>query len=301
MKHKSQSTYRNSDLARTKVKKNSFVALCSNLFMQQRSEIGLVEDRANSTTIIRIIVGLLLVHLIIIGGIILHGKINNEGGSGAGVESAIALEERNDDAEEELPTTEPKPVEGPKVNKPTHITQVTDKPEPKKDTPVAVAPPVKKPDQPKPADKPADKPKPAVNPTTPPKNAIAYKIQSGDRLANIAKNHGVSVKEITAVNPNLNPDNIIVGHTLWIPNKKAEAGTAATADTNDDAEFVEYAMKKGETLSGIASKAGVKGGYLKLMEINNLTDKDVRKLQPGAKLKLPNTQKARDFVKSQKK
>lgn len=299
MKHKSQSTYRNSDLARTKVKKNSFVALCSNLFMQQRSEIGLVEDRANSTTIIRIIVGLLLVHLIIIGGIILHGKINNEGGGGAGVESAIALEERNNVVEEEIPSTEPKPVEGPKVNQTTHITQVTDKTEPKKDSPVAVAPPVKKPDQPKPA----DKPKPAVNPTTPPKNAIAYTIKSGDALANIAKNHGVSVKEITAINPTLqdNPNNIVVGKTLWIPNKKAEASTAAAADNNDDAEFVEYTMKKGDTLSGIASKAGVKGGYLKLMEINSLTDKDVRRLQPGAKLKLPNSQKARDFVKSQKK
>ena len=79
MSQRSQSSYRNSDLARNKGKKGGFLGFFNQTFKRHRSEVGLVEDSHSSTTIIRIIVGLLLVHLIIIGGVILHGKIDATG------------------------------------------------------------------------------------------------------------------------------------------------------------------------------------------------------------------------------
>lgn len=295
MSNRPQSTYRNSKLARSKVKKNSFVALCSNLFMQQRSEIGLVEDRANSTTIIRIIVGLLLVHLIIIGGIILHGKINNEGG-GSGVESAIVIEKPEEPQSITEIITEPKPVEGPKTNRPTHITQPTEKPaQPVVAEPTTTPKPVVD-NTPKPADKPAQ---PVINPTTPPKNAIAHVIKSGESTTSIAAKYGVTINELKEVNPALkeNPNNIIIGKTLWIPNKNAVTTTQKTEAT-DDSEFVEYTVVSGDTFSRIAKKAGEKD-YKKVMELNGITNE--RSLKIGQKLKLRATPKAVELVKKQKK
>lgn len=295
MSNKPQSTYRNSKLARSKVKKNSFVALCSNLFMQQRSEIGLVEDRANSTTIIRIIVGLLLVHLIIIGGIILHGKINNEGGGGAGVESVTVLEKPEEPQSVTEIITEPKPVEGPKVNRPTHITQPTEKPA----QPIAVEPTTPKPvvdNTPKPADKPVQ---PVVSPTTPPKNAIAHTIKSGENTTTIAKKYGVTINELKEINPSLreNANNIIIGGTLWIPDKKAVTTTQNT-EAAEDSEFVEYTVVSGDSFSKIAKKAGEKN-YKKIMELNGITNE--KSLKIGQKIKLRATPKAVELVKKQKK
>lgn len=195
MRHRSQSTYRNSGLARTKVKKNKVVALFSNLFMQQRSEIGLVEDRSNSTTIIRIIVGLLLIHLIIIGGIILHGKVDHMQPTTTALVAPPTMT---------VPTPvveEPKPVPGPTANPaPTHITQAA-VPTPTDTVPseVEIVSPAVTPTPVEPT------PVVTATETVNPKD-VAHKlvqVTSGDNLRKIAERNQVTVDAILAINPEI--------------------------------------------------------------------------------------------------
>ena len=126
---------------------------------------------------------------------------------------------------------------------------------------------------------------------------IPYTIQTGDTLyRRIAEQFNVTFKDIIAINPGFDPNNIIVGETLRIPKKDTSSISFSSEDN-----FVTYRLRKGDTLPSIAGKAGVKGGYLKLMEINNFTDGDIRRLRPGIEIKLPNTPKARQFAEAEKR
>ena len=75
MKNRSYSSYRNSEMARVAPKKRIFRSLINSKLKRHRTDTGLVEDRTNSTTVVRMIVGLLLIHLIVIGGVILVAAI----------------------------------------------------------------------------------------------------------------------------------------------------------------------------------------------------------------------------------
>jgi len=52
----------------------------------------------------------------------------------------------------------------------------------------------------------------------------SYTVKSGDILSRIAKEHGVRVSDIKALNPNMNPDKLVVGQVLVMP-----AGATAQA------------------------------------------------------------------------
>jgi len=67
---------------------------------------------------------------------------------------------------------------------------------------------------------PADQPVPVLVPE-PPKN-IEYEVKSGDTLGRIGKKHGVSVKEILAVNKGVDPNKLKIGQKVVIPGKSAE-------------------------------------------------------------------------------
>ena len=71
-----QTAFRNSELDRAKPRHHFF----HSLLKRHHSDTGLVEDRTSSVTIVRIIVGLLLLHLIIIGGVLLRGHMVKGGG-----------------------------------------------------------------------------------------------------------------------------------------------------------------------------------------------------------------------------
>jgi|AKYZ01.1.fsa_nt_gi LysM domain. len=46
---------------------------------------------------------------------------------------------------------------------------------------------------------------------------IAYTIQPGDTPYKLAKTYGISVSQILAMNPNMNPNNLQIGTTIFIP------------------------------------------------------------------------------------
>jgi LysM repeat protein len=114
-------------------------------------------------------------------------------------------------------------------------------------------------------------PAPEVTPAT------TYAVANGDSLWTIAKKHHLSVGELAAAN-NLRPDSTLkLGQKLIIPGK-AMGGAAKTA--GDGAPT--YRVKTGDTLAGIAQRAGTTSAVLK--KLNNLKSDTVRS---GQELKLP--------------
>lgn len=283
MRNRSQSTYRSSGLARTKVKKNKVVALFSNIFMQQRSEVGLVDDRCNSTFIIRIIIALLLLHLIIIGGIILHGKVEET------QPTATATLVAPPAAAEVVHPTAPDPVPGPTANPVTHITQTPS-------TAVAVVP-----NEAEVVAIPPVEPTPAVVEPTPahvtPPAEVAHKtvqVTSGDNLRRIAERNNTTVDAILAINPEIkNPNVLVAGHKIRIPlpadSQEAKALAATREAERVEKEGLDYTIKSGDTLSKLQRKFGTTVAAIqKLNQMGNSTN-----LRVGQKIKIPATEKAK--------
>ena len=86
-----------------------------------------------------------------------------------------------------------------------------------------------------------------------------YKIKRGDSLSRIAKNHGITVRELKAFNQ-LKSNRIRAGDNLVLP---------VLADTK-----VDYKVKSGDSLWRIAGRFNVTVNKLKLW--NNLTSDALR-------------------------
>ena len=75
------------------------------------------------------------------------------------------------------------------------------------------------------------------------KDIISYKVQKGDTLTKIAKMYKTTISELVNLNNIQNPNLIITGTILKVPNNNVE---------NISNNY--YIVKKGDTLSGIAKK-----------------------------------------------
>jgi len=99
--------------------------------------------------------------------------------------------------------------------------------------------------------------------------ASRYKVQRGDALSDIAQKFGVSVEAIKASNDIADPDKISIGQTLLIP------GTQPST--------IDYVVKRGDILSGIAKVHGVPMAAIK----NANTLRNANRLRVGQVLKIP--------------
>lgn len=116
---------------------------------------------------------------------------------------------------------------------------------------------------------------------------ITYKVEKGDTLYSISRKYQITVAELRTAN-NLSENDVIkVGQKLIIPD--ADIGTAAAlsstkaaGNANPAGKVVEYVVKKGDTLYGIARKNGM--AVADLMALNNLDSSAVIKV--GQKLKV---------------
>lgn len=99
-------------------------------------------------------------------------------------------------------------------------------------------------------------------------NTNEYVIQKGDNLTKIANKFNTTVDELVKLNNIKNPDLIYAGDTIKIPSDISE---------------IEYIVKKGDTLSGIASKYNTT--YQKLAEYNNISNPDL--IYPDQVIKIP--------------
>lgn len=129
---------------------------------------------------------------------------------------------------------------------------------------------------------------------TPP--PATYTVVKGDNLWSIAKKHGITVKQLTAVN-NLRSDSTLkLGQTLVLPGKASSAPAAAPSPAAGVAPVasavstsktsITHVVKSGETLGGIAKKYQVKVG--EIATANNIADPT--KIRVGQSLKIPGWQ-----------
>lgn len=103
-----------------------------------------------------------------------------------------------------------------------------------------------------------------------------YIVQAGDSLTRIAARLGVTVDAIVQANGLTNPDAIWVGQELVIPGGSTSSSPPADAGGT-------YVVRWGDTLSGIALRAGV--SLWALLQANGLTSSQL--IYVGQKLVIP--------------
>ena len=282
-------------------RRRRFYSAILNKLTRHRTDTGLVEDSTSSTIVIRVIVGLLLLHLAIIGGALLRGELK-KGSIGAAVTSTITAppttaeqtpagpafpETAPATATPAAPSTSPgavrltdvHPVTTPQTATRTqadtgnHITQmpaVADDDTAEEVTPAAPA---------------------RTRTATPAQPAgtvlVKHLVASGDTWSSIALANGTTVDALKAANPDAaRRINLIAGSYIKVPvaDDSPQARTAAAQQAAAAAQEKVHVIAKGETLGGIARK--YKLSLKKLMQLNGMTDADARKIRPGQKLKV---------------
>lgn len=282
---KQKDPYSTPTLGRVKPKRHLFHSLIQRY--RHRSDTGLVEDRTSSVTIVRIIVGLLMLHLIIIGGVLLRGHMVREGGA-----AAVPLAAAPPNKAPAAPPTPAEPVlTPPPVLAPTaapvqqatqgssaasnHITQAVSADEEE-------------------AEEVAEE---VVEVTSAATSApIYHMVATGDTWQNIAAQYAVSLAALRAANPGIADSEPRVGDNLVVP-----TGSAVVHRTPRDASVAQpiqpvthatpgpatapgkvHVVQRGETLSRISRK--VKVPMKELMLINGI--KDANRISPGMRLRL---------------
>ncbi len=107
-----------------------------------------------------------------------------------------------------------------------------------------------------------------------------YIIRSGETLASIASDHGISLDELLALNPSItNPNMIYVGQAIKVPGEEepAEPGTSTAICAKS------YTTQAGDTWASIATANNVEANILAI--VNNMAVDDT--LATGTELCLP--------------
>lgn len=294
------SSFRNSGLDRAKPATHRFHSFINKKLKQHRSDIGLVEDGTSSHTVVRVIMGLLVIHLVVIGGVLVRGHLTKTGAGVAIAPSVQAPPSATAAAEVERPgeilSTQPaapakqgstpldlsvKPVVNPDAQvgvtapKPadTHITQV----------PGVAA-------EEETAEEVTAEPAVATTPAAPAKTVtVKHLIRSGETWQGIAKQYGVTVAALKTANPKSAAKNMLYqGSYLSVPvSAESEHGKTVAAQQQQDAAANAakmHTLQKGESLGLLAKK--YKTSVNKLMQLNGFTDKDARRLKPGTNIKI---------------
>jgi membrane-bound lytic murein transglycosylase D len=113
-------------------------------------------------------------------------------------------------------------------------------------------------------------------------NYYIHTIRSGDTLLALAIHYGISVDQITAMNPGVQARNLRIGSTLMIPAIR-EAPSMPPATGNNLNFSGTYQVKRGDSLWSIAQAHGVTPEAL--AEANGMALNDI--LREGRVLKTP--------------
>ena len=114
---------------------------------------------------------------------------------------------------------------------------------------------------------PQPSPQPVPQPTE-----TTYTVVAGDTLSGIASRYGTTYQELARINNIANPNLIYVGQVIKIP----------TSGTNSTSNVITYTVKKGDTLSGIASRYGTT--YQKIAQDNGIANPNL--IYAGQTLKI---------------
>ncbi len=112
----------------------------------------------------------------------------------------------------------------------------------------------------------------------------SYTVRSGDTLARIARQHGVSLGALAAANGiDLQRPVIRPGQRLRLPGTGSTAAPAAPRASHSRATT--YRVSSGDTLYRIAAKHGI--SLRELLRANNLNDESARRVRVGSSLIIP--------------
>jgi LysM repeat protein len=102
-------------------------------------------------------------------------------------------------------------------------------------------------------------PRPTLTPTPVP--PLAYQVQPGDTLSSIAARYGITVEDILALNPGVQPEALPTGYVLRIPSGTLTPTATPTRDPSLPAptpgNYVIHIVQQGDTLESIAEQYGV--------------------------------------------
>lgn len=314
-------SFRNSTLGRAQTTpKKRFHSFINNSFKRHRSDTGMVEDRIGSVTIVRTIVGLLVIHLVFIGGVLVRGHLAKSG-SGIAIDPSItpppAVTATETAPTATASTTAPTaaPIDLTKTNTATPLPTLTVAPtaaqtaaQTKPVTPTVPAADTK-PQQntvkpvvastsitQAPADDVAEEVTPAqptVVEVKPAQNVRTvmkkHRVASGDTWSRIATQNGISVEALKSANPKAASKNTLFSGIILdvpIPADSAEGKTIAATQEQEAviAKGKTHVVKSGESLGKIAKK--YKTTVAKIRDLNNLTPADDKKIRPGMELKV---------------
>lgn len=293
MRKNQQTSFHNSDLGRAKPKRHFLKTFVDSNLKQPRkrlhSDTGLVVDRTSPATVLRVIFGLIVVHLLVIGGVMMRGNITKSNSGLAiaptitpppaapAVEPTPAPVQPAQSAVAAQPAPAPAEQPAPADNQ-VHITQAPVNMEsvtPTPAQPVGPAQPV------------AVEPPPAPAAPSVPSVTIPHHIKSGDTWGRVAAQYSITEDVLKGANSQLAAlTNLPAGAYLQVP-VPADSAAARQAQADepvikDTAEY--HIVKRGENLGRIAKKYKI--SLQKLLKLNNMTMADARRLQVGQKLKV---------------
>ncbi len=109
----------------------------------------------------------------------------------------------------------------------------------------------------------SSKPSSSENNSTNTNNDSYYTVKSGDTLSGIAAKYNTTYQYLAKINNISDPNLIYSGQILKVPSDSSENSNS----------FVNYTVKSGDTLSGIAAKYGTT--YQKIAEDNEISDSNL--------------------------
>ena len=278
---KKDDLYATPTLGRTKPKRHFFRSLIKKY--RHRTDTGLVEDRTSSVTIVRIIVGLLMLHLIIIGGVLLRGHMVK--GSAVNTTPVSVVPKEVPTAPAASTSTSDQVLTPPPVLAPTALPQQVTK------APVVAANHITQPAEMAGEEAAEEVPDDvvAIAPVTT-ATPVYHMVATGDTWQNIAAQYAVSPASLQAANPGVTDPQPRVGVNLVVPTGLAGAHPTASvparpvngSPSSSSSTGKVHVVQRGETLSRISRK--VKVPIKELMQINGI--KDANRISPGMKLRL---------------
>ena len=293
MSRKAPSSFQQTPLGRAKTKRHFLSGIVNSKLKQPRqlhrdfSTTGIPIDSTSPAIVVRIILGLIVVHILVIGGVMLRGNIGKSS-SGMAVAPTItpppAAPAQAAPAAPAQPVVAAQPAPAPEApaqpapaDTQVHITQAPVNMEAV--TPVQAQPAT-------PAQPVAVQPAPAAAPATPTVNK-PHLVQSGDTWGRIAAQYGITEDVLKGANAQLATlTNLPGGTYLNVPlpadSPEAKAMQAAQPAVQETAKY--HVVKRGENLGRIARKYKI--SLPKLLKLNNMTNADARRLQVGHKLKV---------------
>lgn len=219
------------------------------------AHINEFEDDTASSTVVRWLVVVLLLHLVFIGGVSLHGYlVKNRASTTADIPAAN-------------PVAALPPVQAPAAQAPSPAITNNES--------LVVAPPVDVVNDIPPADPVLNETPAEVRP-----GPARHMVATGDSWESIARDNACTVTDLKTVNPGAR---LTSGTTLVIPLVGGEDIPVAEPVTGEESSEQIYVIKKGDTLSKVAKIYKV--SVNKLQSHNNISDP--RKIKIGQEIRIP--------------